>query len=393
MHLFACPLLILFALSASLVHGGPLLAQRQAIDVRDESALVPAGVPASNRTIYIMIALVCMGLLSFLLGSRFNRLKRSIFMKRNFISMLVLVIYTLVLIFIILSAVLVAGQGLHNFRLCVAGTWVCLILYTFTKFAIFLFLVERIHVVRAPFVRRKKDKIYLACLATVILMYGPVIVNSYIRPVTNMGSSGTRCNFGIRGDASIPVLAVNMFVDLVLTGVFFYLLRPVVKLSPWQTVTNILRSRPKRNIPLEENDTHETPVQRNIRILLWKSIIGSLLIEVPMIANMVQFVITKGEELGMICTALCVVEVVWDILVIHWLAFGPSAQAQRDLERSVTALSKAPLTQPQSRAQTLKIKPHNVEVDAQEFLREMPMCVDSSADMISLELRDAKRVP
>ena len=229
-------------------------------------------------------------------------------MKRNFISILVLVIYTLVLTFIILSAVLVAGQGLHNYRLCVAGTWVCLILYTFTKLAIFLFLVERIHVVRAPFVPRKKDKIYLACLAMVLFMYGPVIINSYINPVTTMGSSGDSCNFGIRGDASIPVLAVNMFVDLVLTGVFFYLLRPVVKFRGLQTVTNALRTRRDGNVPLEGYDSHETDVQRNIRTLLWKSIIGSLLIEIPMMANMIQFVITKGEELGMICMALCVVE-------------------------------------------------------------------------------------
>jgi hypothetical protein len=229
-------------------------------------------------------------------------------MKRNFISMLVLIIYILVLILIVTSTALVAGQGLNTYTLCVAGTFVCLILYTFTKLAICLFLIERIHVVRAPFVQRKNDRIYLACLVMVLVMFGPVVVNSYIRPVINMGPSNRRCYFGIRGTASIPILTVSIFVDLVLTSVFFYLLRPTSRLQGFSTLFLTLKSQAYKTPPLPHVYTNETPVQRNIRILLWKSIIGSLLIEIPMMANMIQFVVMKGEELGTICMALCVVE-------------------------------------------------------------------------------------
>jgi len=48
-------------------------------------------------------------------------------------SALVFMLYVLVLMFIICSAVLVAGQGLYTYELCVAGTWVCLIFYTLIK--------------------------------------------------------------------------------------------------------------------------------------------------------------------------------------------------------------------------------------------------------------------
>lgn len=209
-------------------------------------------------------------------------------MKRNIMSILVLIIWILVLVLIILSTVLVSGQGMFNFQLCKAGTWVCLVLYCMTKLHIFLFLVERVHVVRAPFKTRREDKIYIGCLATVMILFGPVVINSLVDPVTKMDSADGRCRFGIRGDASIPTLAVNSVVDLVLTGVFFYLLYPIVKSNHAQS--------------------NETSVQRNIRTLLWKSIIGSLLIELPMMANMIQFVITRGEELGMICLTICVIE-------------------------------------------------------------------------------------
>lgn len=221
--------------------------------------------------------------------------------------MLVVLIYTLVGIFIITAAVLVAGQGLTTYRLCSAGTWACLILYTVIKGAVFLFLIERIRVVRAPFVQRKHDKIYLACLGMVVLLFCPVIIHSYSNPVINMGPSKRRCYFGIRGTASVSVLAVNMFMDLVLTGVFLYLLRPIVT-SATTCSSLALKSQCARMEPLMPLNTNETNVQHNIRTLLWKSIIGSLLIEIPMMANMIQFVITKGNELGTICLILCVVE-------------------------------------------------------------------------------------
>jgi hypothetical protein len=210
--------------------------------------------------------------------------------------------------FIIAAATLVSGQGLTTYKLCRGATWVCLILYTLTKAAIFLFLVERIHVVRAPFVQRKHDYIYLTCLAIVITVLGPAIIHTYFNPVTHMGPTGRRCHFGIRGRASIPILAANMFVDLVLTGVFFYLLRPAARPESRSTSSYALKNQGNIILPLVPTDTNETTAQRNIRALLWKSIVGSLLIEIPMTANMIQFVITRGEELGTICMALCVVE-------------------------------------------------------------------------------------
>jgi hypothetical protein len=227
------------------------------------------------------------------------------FKKRSFISVLVLIIYTLVVIFIVTSTALVAGQALTTYKLCVAGTWICLILYTITKLVIFLFLVERIHIVRAPFVQRKHDKIYLACLSIILFGFCPATVNGYIGPVINMGPEGRRCYFGIRGSASIPILGMNMFVDLVLTGVFLYLLRQGHGLPVF---SNKLWGRKRRGASRACGDASETPMQRNIRTLLWKSIIGGLLIELPMMGNMIQFVVTRGQELGTVCLALCVVE-------------------------------------------------------------------------------------
>ena len=67
MHAFAC-LALMLAFLAQVVRGGPVLQGRQEIDIRDDDGVGAAGVPASNRTVFTMISLVCIGLLSFLLG-------------------------------------------------------------------------------------------------------------------------------------------------------------------------------------------------------------------------------------------------------------------------------------------------------------------------------------
>jgi hypothetical protein len=150
-------------------------------------------------------------------------------------------------------------------------------------------------------------------------MFGPVVVNCYIQPVTYMGAPDGRCHFGIEGRASIPILAVNVFVDLVLTGVFFSLLRPAARTPILSTPSEASGNWSNRNsAKTQAADIDDTPVQNTVRTLLWKSIIGSLLIELPMMANMIQFVVTGGQEFGTICTAVCVVEGI-SPYTISWL--------------------------------------------------------------------------
>jgi hypothetical protein len=166
-------------------------------------------------------------------------------------------------------------------------------------------MVERIRLVRAPFVKRSKDVIYLSCLAMVLTMYGAVSVNAVVFRYTALQESDGRCHGGIRSIASLPTIGVNLFTNVVLTGVFFYLLLPVVKVRGNSPATGTAHSIKRAFFVAHPN---ETITQKNIRTLMWKSIVGSLLIEITMLANMIQFAVTKGEELGMICFTVCMID-------------------------------------------------------------------------------------
>ncbi|RYN28550.1 hypothetical protein AA0112_g7612 [Alternaria arborescens] len=279
--------------------------------------------------------------------------------------------------------------------MCLAGTWVCLIFYTFIKAIIYVFLVERIHVVRAPFFNRRKDKLYLGCMAMIIITYSSVAINAYCNHVVELRASDGRCHFGIRGAVSIPFTVVNFFTDAVLTAVFFYLLCPIVQIPGVSALSKIFKIKPNKEGNTVDSG-NDTPARKNIRTLLWKSIIGSLLIEIPMAANMIQFVLTDGEELGMICLTICLVDVCWDALIIHWLTFSASGSAaEKDLSRSTVVSSEESSHDqipPRSRSrlslggeaksvkQETTEKSNDLQLDAIDFRCESPR--DSITDLI-----------
>lgn len=304
-------------------------------------------------------------------------------------SVLLLAMYITVICYIVVSVALVSGQGLYTYELCDAGTWVCLMFYIMAKGFIYAFMVERVHIVRAPFVRRSKDKVYLACLVPALILYTGISLNSYFWRVTAMHESDGRCHFGIRSVASIPILSVNVFTNVLLTGVFFYLLQPVIKLHGMARVSAVFSRKSKSDTILAQPRGSESAVQKNIRTLLWKSIIGAILIELPVAANMIQFIVTRGQELGMMCLTFCMIDAFWDLLVIHWLTFGSSAAAEKHLLRSTETSSRQALTRQQesipSRCSSRREEREPIVVKAPEmaYSREPDLEITLRADSIT----------
>jgi hypothetical protein len=145
-------------------------------------------------------------------------------------------------------------------------------------------------------------------MAAVLLALIGQCTNTYIHAITEMWESDGRCHFGIPGIVSIPGLVIDAAGGMFLTCLLFYLLRPVIKDRGSQPASVAGGPDMAGETSQTQSNRTETNIQRNIRILLWKSAIGSILIVIPTTANMIQFVITKGRELGMICLSICMVD-------------------------------------------------------------------------------------
>lgn len=131
-----------------------------------------------------------------------------------------------------------------------------------------------------------------------------------MRAITEIHETG-RCHIGVPVAGAIPQLIVNTLVDIVMTGVYLYLLQPLVKSTGLNMISSVF-SRNSSGLTLsnsqEKRQKLETTAQKNLKIILWKSIIGGLLTMLPTVANMIQFIITKGRELAVICLTICVVD-------------------------------------------------------------------------------------
>lgn len=147
----------------------------------------------------------------------------------------------------------------------------------------------------------------MVCMVLMSVSFLTVAINAYLSPVITMNANDGRCHMGIPGKASIPFMSVDIVVDVVLTGVFIYLLRPVVRMHGLTKMSNVVGIDKIRKLRTEK-EKHDTAVQKNIKILLRKSLIGSLLIMIPTVANMIQFYIMQGKELALVCLILCTID-------------------------------------------------------------------------------------
>jgi len=176
----------------------------------------------------------------------------------------------------------------------------------------YVFLVERVHVVRAPYVGRSQDRIYIGCTLFMIAAFTGVVINAWIHPYTKMYASDGRCHMGIIKKVTIPFLLIDILMDIVLTGVFVYLLRPTIKdngLSNFPSIFNTKRPCETSPTPPTHRESRKTTVQRSIRKLLRKSIIGALLITVPTVALFfVQYYVVEGKGPAFVCSTICLVD-------------------------------------------------------------------------------------
>ncbi|KAF3044391.1 hypothetical protein E8E12_010091 [Didymella heteroderae] len=300
------------------------------------------GETSTDRTIYNAVALFCAIVLAVFLGFRLKTLRNNVLRKRNFTSMLVVVLFIFGLGFIICASVVQTGQGLRTHQLCYASAMICLVFYTGNKLTIYIFLLERARVVRAPFMPRLKDRVWLLGMFIICGGFGTIAIIGYMSPVVELSSLDGRCRIGLPPRVSFPLLCFDVAVNFLLTGVFFWLLRPVLdfhgllKASTWcgeKATSKLRRSIRKREVQAHislEGASLKSAMNRNIKTLLWKCLIGSTLVMLPTVANMTQFYIMDSRELGWVCLTICTLDVSWGVIVVNWLTIG-SAEAESNL--------------------------------------------------------------
>lgn len=95
----------------------------------------------------------------------------------NFIRFNVVVLYLLAIAFVISAAIVVSGLGLSSLHLCYAAVILCLCYYVGSKVAMYIFLIERAHSIRAPYLRRHRDWLWLATMFSILIGFSVLAVS------------------------------------------------------------------------------------------------------------------------------------------------------------------------------------------------------------------------
>ena len=94
-----------------------------------------------------------------------------------------------------------------------------------------IFLVERAHALRIPYLRRAHDWIWLERMIVVASGFGTITVFAFIYPLTDLSTTDGKCRIGLPLKVSIPLLSLDIIINLALIGAFIYLLQPLLNFS------------------------------------------------------------------------------------------------------------------------------------------------------------------
>ncbi|KAG8999035.1 hypothetical protein FRB94_006455 [Tulasnella sp. JGI-2019a] len=208
--------------------------------------------------------------------------------------------------FIFCSGLLIHGAGLSaDVTHCSLAIFSCIFLYAISKLLIYLFLIEKVYIVWAPYgsgkaTARLKTPVFIACmcmLAPLFLILGVLIWGR----IAVLRSDDQVCVIGLRRAASLSLLCYDLFMTVVLTSLFV-----------WPLFTGKVGIR--------------------LRKVASRTLIASLVALTTSCINVVVLTLLHGKELGWVCLGSCGTDVTINAIAIYWVTDG--CQAPRLLKET-----------------------------------------------------------
>ncbi|KAK2007241.1 hypothetical protein LZ32DRAFT_58446 [Colletotrichum eremochloae] len=162
---------------------------------------------------------------------------------------LVLLIYFFSFLFVFGTSIIQFGYGADlNFHTCSAATFFCLGGYVATKF-IYLFMVERAHIIRQTRKTRLKSKLYLVNSFGMLGVFVLIVIVNFIFRITHFEDG--ICIIGMEQPVILPLISFDAAVNVYLTILFLLPLLSLhsVKYNFWRPWTLDWRNRRIQRAP------------------------------------------------------------------------------------------------------------------------------------------------
>ncbi|ATY64000.1 hypothetical protein A9K55_004050 [Cordyceps militaris] len=202
--------------------------------------------------------------------------------------------------FVFATAMLQHAFGVNrNLDVCRGAILLCLACYVTTKF-IYLFLVEKAHVIRASTKLRLQSKLYIFNSFGMLGVYTVVVILNFIFRIARMEDG--QCIIGMQSISMIPLISFDAVVNVYLTILF---------LIPLKNLYSF------KNMP-------ETHVNARLRTVAFRTFVGSCCTLLSSIVNLSVLMALNGEP-GWVCLLCCNLDILFSAIVIQWVTSKDNA--------------------------------------------------------------------
>ncbi|KAJ1327365.1 hypothetical protein MN608_06692 [Microdochium nivale] len=314
--------------------------------------------PLSARIIGILFTLFTAGACAALFSHRICAVKS--WSRLPYIRWLVLLQYAGAFIYTIFSAVVQYGLNPDgNASVCDASALVCITLYAIMKQLLYLFLADRLHVVRSSIKSRKKSKLFLVhtigigiCIVVLAIIFIFLRLHYLEGDVCVIGVQRVMMIIGVTFDALINVYLTSFFL--------YYLIKSF----------NILPFRTWRSAGIQSLGSNERarPLRVTINKLTSRTTIGLGITLVATITNLTTMTLMNGEVIWL-CFLTCKADILLCVLVLHYMSTGVGGRDRQRHHDSSTGPSVASRRAPPARTdEPLSLSGGNTK---QPYLRDI----------------------
>ncbi|KAF9437575.1 hypothetical protein BGZ76_000172 [Entomortierella beljakovae] len=255
--------------------------------------------PAAADTISLMVSLLAISLMSVLFGRKTSGTKMSTI---NYARGLVISLYIVSWLFTTIAAML-ASTNQGNIISCTISIFVCLSLYAASKIIIYLFLIEKVHIVSGVTTARMATTLYRVNIL-LLTPYTVILVLMILNRVAVLDEKET-CYIGLKPTASITLILYDIFLSVWLTLLF---IKPL----------------------LSSKSGLQGPSKGKLRDVARRTFIGSIVALLLSSANVFTLVYYKGYEDSVLCLMSCTLDVLLNACSIHWVTSRARGSAPTD---------------------------------------------------------------
>ncbi|KAL1382342.1 hypothetical protein HDK64DRAFT_49177 [Phyllosticta capitalensis] len=246
----------------------------------------------------MILSLLTLSVLSILITRRVQKVGRWLALPLT--AWLLILIYFDSYIFVFVTAMF-KDLGINESEtICDGAILLCLVCYMSSKILIYCFLVEKVYIIRGSRMPRLQDPLYLFNCFGMLLPYTVVVILNFVWRISYKNNDGM-CIIGMEKKAMMPLIIFDVVVNVYLTSLFL--------------------------LPLRQLYSYRERTNKTLRRMAIRTFFGSCATLTSSVTNLTILMVLTGEP-GWICLMCCNADILFSVIVLHWVTSFDGAGRQ-----------------------------------------------------------------